>query len=972
MNATAQKDITIKPAKPFDPVAALIRHWFKIVVFGGSLFLLLSPLAFMFSSSYYQVSGKMVVLPVSESMISRTDENSIASYYNQFISTQLDVLDSPKILEKAVDSLPENIKKYYMPEGMSLSLAGRILSNGLSVNQPRGTHFIDITLLRDSPEGMARMVNTIMEVYIDEYQKEEEGKDHRRLSFLETEKESLNRQIEEKTAHLKKISEEIASSVFSGNNDEASQFQSAYQSAYRDRLEKEKKLEAVTREAETLKNLSLDAYIQEKIAQNDVVSRLDILSLESLHKLNNSKVGLADDNPGKHQLEERMKDIKEYTDEQKELIREDTQKLLYKKRETELKEKIIHAQTELNAAKMIEDEILDRSIKLRAERAEIAAKDLTRKQIEASLEQMKNHLNRVDNRIYELKLESKAPGKIRLERMADSSGIISGSNLNKLVIMIFLFAFGFITSGCILFDILDNRIRVEKDILNSLGTLPHRPVEDYLQVRLKQSPFSRVLLDDPTNPVAQAIHSLAIKLDKERKGHNAKTAVFTGVDAKSGVTEILLNTAYAMSKLCTRVLVIETNFANPSILNLIKSDGCEKGLLDFIKGKAPISQYITRDKERGIDILLAGHLPSNDELVNLDRSKISKLLEQCRKKYDFILIDTMPMLISDLAEFLIVQADIVPLVVQGDRSLYKFTYLAGQTLFKLEVPAIAAVLNLGAPRYKTKIQETVFKLLWPVQQWIKTNFFRVLHPAPDQPYQSLNLLGRQAAKNGISFFRQAKKIFNAKVIINACKSIFVLFLFVQLTLMVTFISSTANVETNNTNAVIEKTDNTVTEAGFELEDKTGVSALHTRDMDQPESEIIYDRDADDSMEEVKTPSPYTPMESRGEQSPSESRVMSGQWLMNQKKVSYTIQLISSADLSAIHDFFNSFDRKDNCKIYHKQNNGLDWYSITYGLYPTYEKAQEELELLPKTIFKISPRIQSVKLIQRSIMENDSY
>ena len=239
MAETTQQDTVIKPKKPFDPVATLVRHWFKIVVFGGGLFTLLSPFAFLLSKPFYEVSGKLVVLPVTESMISRRDEGSIASYYSEFINTQLDVIKSPKILEKAIDNLPPEIKKHFMPDGMSLSLAARILKNGLDVSQPRGTQFIDIKLSRDKAAGMAEVVNSIMEVYIEEYQKDEESKDHRRLSYLQVEKENLNTEIGKQTIQLKKISGEIASSVFSGNNDEATQFQSTYENVYRDRVEKE-------------------------------------------------------------------------------------------------------------------------------------------------------------------------------------------------------------------------------------------------------------------------------------------------------------------------------------------------------------------------------------------------------------------------------------------------------------------------------------------------------------------------------------------------------------------------------------------------------------------------------------------------------------------------------------------------------------------------------------------------------------
>ena len=959
-----QQEIAIKPKKPFDPVASLTRHWFKIVVFGGILFILLSPLSLLLRNPSYLVSGKLVVLPKSETMISRTDESSIGSYYHQFINTQLDVIKSPKILEKAIDKLPSDLKKYFMPEGMPLSIAARLLNRGLTVEQPRSTHFINITLKRGNSEGLVEMLNTIMEVYIEEYQNEEEGKEHRRLSYLYVEKENLKSEIENKTDLLKKITEELASSVYSGYyNDDASQFEKAYEIAYRDRLEKEKKLKAIIREADALKKLPLNAYIQDTIAQNTVVNKLDTLAQESLYKLRDSQVGLSNDNPGKHQLEERMKDIKEYTSEQKETIREDTEKFLYEKREIELQEKIIHAETELNTAKMIEEEILVKRNELLATRGKTSTKELTRQEIAADLEQMKIKLNTIDTRFYELKLESKAPGKITLERMADSPGIISGSNLKKLIALIFIFAFGSITGLCMFFDILDDRIRSEKDIFNSLGTQPHRPIDDYLQVGMKGAPFIRVLLDDPTNKVAQAIHSLAIKFDKERKNHEAKVAVFTGVDPKSGVTEILLNTAYAMSKLCSKILVIETNFANPSLKKLLNIEKDKKGLFDFIEGQTSVSDCISHDRERGIDILLSGHIPSDDELVNLDRSKISTLIEDLKTKYDFILIDTMPMLISDLAEFLIVQADIVPLVIQGDRSLYKLTYMAGQTLFKLEVPAIATVLNLGAPKYKTKLEETVFQLLSPVQEWIKNIFMKTFNPSPEEPYPLFRMSWKSANLIGSSFKQSLKKgfkIINRRALINTFKSIFILFIFVQFTLLLSFMTSTANnVDIYNENLIRRK---------INKPPKTTIDIDGKRKVLQQINDHIPSEPAkvsDKPIKEVFTAAVT-------EQELYEEKVIKDEnWILKQDPDLYTIQIMSSRNKEAIIHYVNTHGIEDKVAYYYKIHNGKGWYSLMYGIYPGWSKAMADLKQFPDELNISSPWIQRIGNIQDKIQTKES-
>jgi hypothetical protein len=57
-----------------------------------------------------------VVLPESESVISALMKDLLAGYYNQFINTQLDLIQSPKILEKSYrKAMPPDIKKHYLP-----------------------------------------------------------------------------------------------------------------------------------------------------------------------------------------------------------------------------------------------------------------------------------------------------------------------------------------------------------------------------------------------------------------------------------------------------------------------------------------------------------------------------------------------------------------------------------------------------------------------------------------------------------------------------------------------------------------------------------------------------------------------------------------------------------------------------------------------------------------------------------------
>ena len=124
MSSTIQTTPLLK-TKPFDPIASFKRHWLKIFIFGGFIFLILYPFSIFMSKPYYTASGKVRINPVTTSYISRSDERSITGYYSSYVSTQVNRILEVDLLEKAVDRLPANAKAIYLPPGMPLSIAAR-------------------------------------------------------------------------------------------------------------------------------------------------------------------------------------------------------------------------------------------------------------------------------------------------------------------------------------------------------------------------------------------------------------------------------------------------------------------------------------------------------------------------------------------------------------------------------------------------------------------------------------------------------------------------------------------------------------------------------------------------------------------------------------------------------------------------------------------------------------------------------
>ncbi|MBW2304761.1 MAG: hypothetical protein JRF57_13750 [Deltaproteobacteria bacterium] len=715
----------VTPKKPFDLLESLGRHWLKILVFGTALFLSFMPLFLVKARPYYTATGKLRVSPVVPTFIARSEESPILGYYGRYVQTQVDRLKDPGIIEKALLRLPPGLRAAFVPGGASLSRAAEILADRLEVTHKRGTHLIFLKLTGGTPEGLAEVINRLMEVFLEEVQAQEEGKDHRRLSYLKEEKKRIEKQIAAQTRLFEDVAKAVGTSSFEEayniHNVEFETLQKQYLKAYNLRVEAENRLKAALQETEVVWEVPLDPLIEERVSEDPVLRQIDIYSYKKIQDLEASLEGLEEGNPDRKHIEARIKEIQEKISRIKDRVSEGALRVIYGKRTSELQEKILKARSEFEAAKRTEEEIKEKLNRALEAKTRISWKIHYGKQIKGKLDHLKNLLNRIDERIYTLTLESRAPGRIVLESRAKVPDIPTGSNTKKFALLLFAMAFGGVSVLGVLYDLRDNRVRSRKDVRNALGADPTWPISDYRLTGSSEIPFSEVTLSDPLNVVSKAIHSLAARLDNERRTQNAKIFLFTGTDNECGTTEIMLNAAHVMTKLCPRGLVIEANFKDPDIKGIVRPREVKPGLVDILLGRAEPADCIFRDEKRGLDVILLGGPPTTEEIASMERARIHGTLEELKKTYDFIFLDTEPLLVSDLTEYLALKADVAALVIQGDRSLYRCLYASGRILMKLKVPAIGAVLNWGGPRWRSRIQLTVSRLIWPFQK-------RLVHP----------------------------------------------------------------------------------------------------------------------------------------------------------------------------------------------------------------------------------------------------
>ena len=128
-----------------------------------------------------------------------------------------------------------------------------------------------------------------------------------------------------------------------------------------------------------------------------------------------------------------------------------------------------------------------------------------------------------------------------------------------------------------------------------------------------------------------------LMLNKDNK--NPKTILLTGTKKGEGSSYITNNLAIEFAKLYSKILVIDTNIKNKTLTNIMAEKGSE-GLTDIINANNVnnIENLIQKTKIENISILPVGTAKIGEEAFLTET--ISNVIEELKRNYDMILIDS--------------------------------------------------------------------------------------------------------------------------------------------------------------------------------------------------------------------------------------------------------------------------------------------------------------------------------------------
>lgn len=196
----------------------------------------------------------------------------------------------------------------------------------------------------------------------------------------------------------------------------------------------------------------------------------------------------------------------------------------------------------------------------------------------------------------------------------------------------------------ILRDLLDNRIRNEKDI---------RAITDTAiigGIAFDPKAIKRPLIVhlDPRSPRAESFRSLRTNLHFLDVGRADRSFVVTSSVQSEGKSTTAANLAIALADAGSRVLLVDADLRRPRVDEYMAVEGAV-GLTDLLIGQAQIQDVIQPWGTGSLSVLPAGMIPPNPSEM-LGSTAMAALIAEFNRMFDVVIFDAPPLLpVTDAA-----------------------------------------------------------------------------------------------------------------------------------------------------------------------------------------------------------------------------------------------------------------------------------------------------------------------------------
>ncbi|WP_439443086.1 CpsD/CapB family tyrosine-protein kinase [Listeria aquatica] len=196
---------------------------------------------------------------------------------------------------------------------------------------------------------------------------------------------------------------------------------------------------------------------------------------------------------------------------------------------------------------------------------------------------------------------------------------------------------------------------------------------------------------NPTSPVSEQFKTIRTSIDFSAVDSAFQTILVTSPEAGSGKSTIAANLAIVYAQQGKKILLIDGDLRKPTVhKTFFKNMYC--GLSNVLTDQIELNQACQKTEIDNLSVLTSGAIPPNPNEM-LSSNKMTAMLEELKREYDLIIVDTPPVTIVSDALVIAQEIDGVILTVRYGVTLKERIKQAVEQINMTRTPIIGTVLN---------------------------------------------------------------------------------------------------------------------------------------------------------------------------------------------------------------------------------------------------------------------------------------
>ncbi|MFO0881175.1 MAG: polysaccharide biosynthesis tyrosine autokinase [Gemmataceae bacterium] len=254
--------------------------------------------------------------------------------------------------------------------------------------------------------------------------------------------------------------------------------------------------------------------------------------------------------------------------------------------------------------------------------------------------------------------------------------------------------FGAVSMGLALLEFRKRRVRSVSEISRGLGirvvgAVPRMPhLARYLVTAEGES-------DLEGTPVMESIDAIRTRLLHDANTRSTRVVMVTSAMAGEGKTTLASALATSLARAGRKTLLLDGDLRRPTVHELFET-AQQPGFSEVLLGEIEVAEAAVESPQDNLWVMPAGQW-DREVLLALSRDGLEAIFERLAEEFDFVVVDSHPVLAANDSLLLGRQADAVLLSVLREVSQMPRVYAASQQLSAVGIRVIGAVVNASNP-----------------------------------------------------------------------------------------------------------------------------------------------------------------------------------------------------------------------------------------------------------------------------------